>query len=282
MSRENHGVAPGEMPAGIVPPAPAGPREAVGRHAAAATGHPASSRAALDVLAAGGSVADAAIAASAVLAVVLPHATSIGGDAFFLVRDAATGEIQGLNASGRAPQAAAAAAFPEGIPQRGARAAVVPGLVKGWEALHARLGCKAWDSLFDAAIRAAKEGFPVSPTLAQSVAALERSLRADPGCAAAFFPAGTALAAGVTFRQERLAASLAAIARGGAAAFYEGELGRRLTGHVAAAGGLLRPGDLERFTADWVNPMQLAFGGHEIAVMPPNSYGVLMLMQLQA
>ena len=282
MSRENHGVPLEEMSAATVPPALAGPREAVGRHGAAATGHPAASRAALEVLAAGGSVGDAAIAASAMLAVVLPHATSIGGDAFFLVRDAATGQIQGLNASGRAPQAAAAGAFPEGLPQRGARAAVVPGLVKGWEALHARLGCKAWDSLFDPAIRAAQEGFPVGPTLAQSIVALESSLRADPGCAAAFFPAGMALAAGDTFRQEKLAETLAAIARNGAAVFYGGEVGRRLTGRVAAAGGFLRPGDLEGFTADWVTPMTLAFGGHEIAVMPPNSYGVLMLMQLQA
>ena len=153
------------------------PMEAVGRRAGIATGHPDASRAAIRVLDAGGSVADAAIAASAVLAVSMPHATSIGGDAFVLVRDARSGAIYGLNASGTSPQSATSERFLDGMHQHGSLAPVVPGLVRGWEALHDRFGAIAWNLLFEEAIDLAEKGCAVTSILARSIRSAERRLR---------------------------------------------------------------------------------------------------------
>ncbi|MDO9217862.1 MAG: gamma-glutamyltransferase, partial [Lacisediminimonas sp.] len=256
--------------------------QANGKRAAVASGDRDAANAALKMLSGGGSVADAAIAASAVLCVTMPHATSIGGDAFFLIRDGASGTVHALNASGTAPSATTAETFADGMHQRGALAPVVPGLVKGWEALHHRFGREPWSALLADAVALAADSATVSPSLAQTILASERQLRQDPGCAALFFRNTVPLVAGERLQQAALAGTLHAIARLGADELFNGATGQALAANIASAGGLLRHTDLQQYSAEWVQPVQSRLHGHEISVAPPNSYGILMLMQLQA
>jgi gamma-glutamyltranspeptidase/glutathione hydrolase len=137
-----------------------------------ATPHELASRAGRDVLDEGGSAVDACIAANAVLTVVAPDQTAIGGDCFLIVHDGADGSVTGLNGSGRAPRAADADALLadgwSGMPARGILAVTVPGTVDAWHAAHARWGRIEMARLLAPAIRLAREGFPVSRTLALS------------------------------------------------------------------------------------------------------------------
>ena len=142
-----------------------------GRRSTVAADHPLAAAAGQRVLLAGGSAADAAIAMSAVLTVVQPHMSHLGGDLFALVRDPATGEVTALNSSGPAPSAASAEAYRTtgGIPDTGALAVTVPGCVAGWGALHERHGRLPWRDLFEPAIEYAARGFPASRALARAV-----------------------------------------------------------------------------------------------------------------
>jgi len=245
----------------------------------AVTGHSLATLAGLAALKRGGTVIDALIAASAASAVVLGHATSIGGDCFLLYREAASGRTLGLNASGVAPAAATPAVFAAGMKTHGPLAPVVPGLVRGWEVLHRRYGRLAWPSLFEDAIALA-HAHPISQVLANRIALQRDLLAGDPGCAALYLPGGRPVATGETLRQPALAATLQRIAEGGADAFYFGEMAAKIDGYFAQHGGLLRASDLAGFAPLWVEPAATTYREHRVRVMPPNSYGVLLLMQL--
>ncbi|MEM8628079.1 MAG: gamma-glutamyltransferase, partial [Pseudomonadota bacterium] len=155
---------------------------AVGGTAMIATSHTMASAAGLDVLRAGGSAVDAALTAAALLCVVEPQMTGIGGDSFALVATP-DGTVEGMSGTGRAPQAAARDAVAQAlsrqgcpvetdgyghtkIPRHTAHAVTVPGALAGWAALHERYGTMPWATLFEPAIRAAKEGFPVASRVA--------------------------------------------------------------------------------------------------------------------
>jgi gamma-glutamyltranspeptidase/glutathione hydrolase len=250
-----------------------------GKNAMIVSGHSAASLAGIAVHRRGGNAVDAMIAASATLAVVLGHATSIGGDCFILFREGATGRTFGLNASGMAPQGATPERFAEGMKAQGPLAPVVPGLVRAWEAMHRRFGRLPWKELFADAIELA-EGHPISAVLAARIAESRKALAADPGCAALYLPDGKPIGAGETLRQPELAATLRRIAADGADEFYKGETAQRIATHFAARGGLLRAADLAAFAPLWVEPAATLYRGHRILVMPPNSYGSLLLMQL--
>lgn len=246
-----------------------------GRRFAVAAGHPAAAQAACAVIRQGGNVADAAIAASAMLGVVLPHATSIGGDMLGLYRDAATGTVHGLDAAGVAPSGATLQAFPQGIPRRGAPAAVVPGIVAGWGLLHERFGRMPWAEVLAAAVEGATQGVPQASGMREFLTECHGDLAADVGCRDVFL-AGD----GVTLRQPALGESLARVAGRGAAEFYQGELGDRVAGFMANSGGLVSRDDLRRYRARWVAPLEGAYRDHEVRVLPPSSFGLLLLMQL--
>lgn len=249
---------------------------------AVATGHEAGATAALRILRSGGNVVDAAIAASAVLTVAMPHATSLGGDAFFLVRSAADGIITGLNASGCAPRTAMPGTFAGDLPAHGPSSCVVPGLVRGWSDLHQRRGRMQWTRLFDEAVELATAGFRVSRGLARNLAASAGLLKVDAGASCVFFRDGRVLCEDDLLRQSALARTLQTIAEQGASTFYQGHIAQRLVHGIHTAGGLIQRPDLAGFEAEWVAPLALTHGESVIHVMPPNSLGVLMLMQLQA
>jgi gamma-glutamyltranspeptidase/glutathione hydrolase len=250
-----------------------------GSRAMIVSGHAAASLAGIAIHRRGGNAVDAMIASSAVLAVVLGHATSLGGDCFILFHEGASGQTFGLNASGIAPQGAVPERFADGMKAQGPLAPVVPGLVRAWDAMHRRFGRLPWNELFAEAIDLA-EGHTISAVLAARIAESRKSLAADPGCAALYLPGGQPIEAGATLRQPALAATLRRIAADGADEFYRGETAQRIAAQIAERGGLLGASDLAAFAPLWVEPAATLYRGHRVMVMPPNSYGTLLLMQL--
>ncbi len=235
------------------------------------------SSAGVSMLRAGGNAVDAAIATSAVLSVTTQHMCGMGGDLFALVHAPGMTEPAVLNSSGRAGSGASAervrAEGHTSIPRLGHIAAVpVPGCVDGWCALHDRFATLPLADLLEPARRLAAEGFPVSPTLAQSARRLD-ALGSD---ATGDYPRGHDLHAGAVMRRPGVARTLAAIASGGRSAFYEGEFG---AGLVALAAGEFTADDLAQVQADWVEPLSLEVPqwGRRLWTVPPNSQGYLTL-----
>jgi len=220
-----------------------------------------------DLLRAGGTAADAAVGASAVLAVTAQHLCGMGGDLFAVVHH---GEPHpaALNASGRAGAGASSTALrDEGhrvMPFRGdVRTATVPGCVDGWLALHARFGRLPLSEVFAPAIALADDGFAPSPTL--------RAMRATMGAV----PGGEDFSgdAALVVRR-RVADALRAVAAGGRAAFYEGSFG---TGLLALGRGWFDTADLATPQSEWVEPLGRDALGHVLWTIPPNSQGYLAL-----
>jgi gamma-glutamyltranspeptidase/glutathione hydrolase len=245
-------------------------------------GHPDAAMAGAAALTAGGTVADAAVAAAAVLAVVVPQACSIGGDAFILVHDAKSGRTSGINASGPSPAAAVPERYAQGIPQTGPLSPNVPGVVGGWQALHGKFGRLPWSELFRNAIALAADGIAVSPGVASASAAQRAKLAGDPGSAGIFLKDGAPLAAGSRLRQPALARTLQTVAADGADAFYDGAPAAAIGRYVASRGGLLVAGDFAGYGADEAMPIETRYRDLTVRVMPPNSYGLFMLLQLNA
>jgi len=248
-----------------------------GRRGLVVSGHPLATLAGIEQIEAGGAVADAAIAAAAVLAVTLPQYCSIGGDAFAVIHDAAHGTVA-LNGSGSCPAGLAPAAHGGAVPARGAASAVVPTLVRAWAALHARFGRRPWPALFVRAIRYAADGFAASHDLARAVAAHRSALDADPGCAALL---DARVTAGTLFRQPALARTMALVAERGADAFYRGETATHLAAYAVSQGGALSIADLAAADVAWVPTLNAAYRALGVRVAPPNSYGLYLLLQLR-
>ncbi|TWA57389.1 gamma-glutamyltranspeptidase/glutathione hydrolase [Azospirillum baldaniorum] len=263
---------PNDVPAGCT---------VYGRSGMVVAGHPLAAMAGWRALDLGGSVADAAVAAAAVLGVALPHATTVGGDLFALVHEAATGRTHVLNASGPAPAAARAERFRDGVPQDGIASLVVPGAVAGLKALHERFGRRSWAEALAPAVAAAEDGVPVSGALAAAIVAYRPLIERDAALAALLLPGGRPLAEGTLLRQPALAATLAAVAADGPAAFYEGRPAHSLGALSAERGGLITAADLAAFRPEWVEPLSAPYLGLEVRTAPPNSYGVALLLQLQ-
>ncbi len=250
----------------------------------AATSVPAATLTALDVLRAGGNAMDAAIAAVAVLAVIEPHSTGIGGDCFCLYAPAGERRVVALNGSGRAPAAAEIGWFEErgitALDPTSPHTVTIPGAVAAWQALLAAHGTRGLDELLQPAIRFAEHGFPVTPRVAHDWAANAEKLRATG--AAPFLPGGRAPAPGDRFVQPALAATLRAIARKGAGAFYEGEIAADMVAALRARGGLHTEADFaaSRHGAEFVAPIRTGWRGYEVWECPPNGSGLLVLMLL--
>ncbi len=243
------------------------------------SGHSLASTAGLRTLDRGGSVVDAMISTSAALSVTIQQATSLGGDAFFLYHDAGEGKTVGLNATGHAPDGATTDYYAAGIPSRGPNAVSLPGMVRGWERLHERYGVLPWPGLFEDAIELA-EAHPASRVLTAGLDLFRDDVRADEGCRALYFSGDDRIRAGDILRQPALAETLRRIAAGGSAAFYEGEIAETLGACIAEHGGLLDAGQFAGYEPEWVEPLSTDYRGLAVRVMPPNSYGMLMLMQL--
>jgi gamma-glutamyltranspeptidase/glutathione hydrolase len=249
-----------------------------------ATSQPLASAAGLDVLQRGGNAIDAAVAAAAVLNVVEPHMTGLGGDVFALLWSADEGRLVGLDATGRSGSGMTVDAVRRvgvnAVPHRGPEAITVPGALSGWVALVERFGTRTLDELLQPAIRLADEGFPVSPIISTQWRAVEQVLADDPGGHVTFLIEGSAPRPGEWFRNPELASSLRSIARLGPTELYGGELGARVVEGVRKRGGFLTLDDLSRHSVRWVEPIGIDFRGHRVWELPPAGQGISVLQML--
>ena len=263
--------------------------EVIAQHGMVCTSQPLATQVGLDMLKAGGSAVDAAIAANAALGLMEPTGNGMGGDLFAIVYDAKTQQLHGLNASGRSPlglnrevlMAELEKLKRTTIPARGMLPVSVPGAVDGWFMLHSKFGKLPMAQLFAPTIRYAREGFPVSELIAYYWGRSVPLLGKEPGAfMATFAPGGRAPAKGEIFQNPNLARTLSAIADGGRDTFYRGEIADRMDAFFAANGGWLRKVDFERHTSNWVDPVSVNYRGYDVYELPPNGQGIAALQML--
>jgi len=255
---------------------------AFGKRFAVASDHPLVSSTALGVLQRGGNAADATIAAAALNVVLKPDRTHLGGDAFALVWRRRTGEVDCLNAGGRAPLGATLDGFAAGIPTLGPRACTVPGLVDAWLEMHTRYATLPLDSLLKPAIDQAAEGFPVSQHLSRRMGEIAGSKAPEEeALRRAFLADGRRpYAPGERLRQPELAAVLARLVQDGREGFYGGATAAALAGGIAAFGGLIDAADFEKPTAEWHEPIMSTFNGCTVYEQALPSQGIILLEAL--
>jgi len=254
--------------------------------------HPAASEAGMRVLAAGGSAMDAAVAVQAMLTLVEPQSSGIGGGGFLLYWDALQKRAQAIDGRETAPLAADETLFldQQGKPLDfwqalvGGRSVGTPGVLRLLETGHRQHGKLPWASLFNDAIDAAEAGFPVSARLHSSIASgVNPGLAKTPASRAYFYlPDGQPLPAGYRLKNPALAATFRRIAVEGAAAFYDGALAQQIVDAVQHADnpGLLRLTDLRQYQAREREPLCRPFRQFEICSMPPPTSGGVALLQM--
>lgn len=276
-----------------VAPETATPGLAAGRSAApvqarewmVSAANPLAAQAGADVLAAGGSAADAMVAVQLVLGLVEPQSSGLGGGAFLLYWDASRRTLTTLDGRETAPAAARPQLFldEKGEPLSfydavvGGRSVGVPGTPKLLAEAHARWGRKPWAELFQPAIALAQTGFAVSPRLAALVAGDAERLARSPAAAGYFLPGGKPLAAGTMLANAGYADTLRLLAAGGADAFYGGPLAEEIVATVrgAANPGVMQASDLAAYQVVERPPVCVAYRGREVCGMgPPSSGGV--------
>ena len=263
-----------------------------------AASQPLATLAGLDLLRQGGNAADAAVAVAAVLNVVEPFSTGIGGDCFALYWDSGTKQVYALNGSGPAPQKASIkdikqAGF-KAYPQFTGHAVSVPGTVGGWSALLDRFGRKSFREVLKPAINYAVEGFPVTEWIGSGWKLMESRLlrnsideqlprhlqRLGPRQASGheFLLDGHAPCVGQIMQVPTLGETLQAIAQNGKDYVYTGDFASRLCEHVQKYGGWMEPSDLDGFSAEWVAPISTDYRGYQLYECPPNGQGLAAIV----
>lgn len=234
----------------------------------------------------GGNAVDTMVATNAALGVVYPHMTGLGGDAFWLIYDAASRQAHVLNATGRAGAKATRERYLKNgagrIEPRGPMAALtVPGAVDGWAQVHTRFGKLPFKQCLAPAIEYARNGYPVSRSQARVTVQHRDLLRTYPTTASIFLkPDGSPYAAGEMLRNRRLADTLTAIAEGGRDVFYHGSISKAISEFLSQHGGILTADDFARHTSDWSHPIEVTYRGKRALNIPPNSQGFAALQIL--
>jgi gamma-glutamyltranspeptidase/glutathione hydrolase len=257
-----------------------------GRNGIVATSQPLATAAGLEILAKGGSAADAAVAAGAALNVTEPTSTGIGGDMFALYYSADTGQVTALNGSGRAPSALTLdrlkneGLLAESLPPFHAHTVTVPGACAGWCDLIAKHGSLSMGDVLAPAIRLASDGFPVAPLTSyfwgrgaqrQLASALNgHELTID----------GRGPKVGEIFRNPGLARTFEIVAHGGASAFYQGDIAESIVSVLKEAGGCMLLDDLASHVSTWEEPISVTYRGLRVYECPPNGQGITALIAL--
>jgi gamma-glutamyltranspeptidase / glutathione hydrolase len=265
---------------------------ALGVSGAAATAHPLATMAAIDILKAGGSAADAAIAANACLGLLEPTGNGIGGDVYVLLWDPKVGKVVGLNGSGRSPrnltlEEQRRRAVDGRIWRYGATSVTVPGTVDGWWSLHRRYGKLPWRDLFAPAVDMARRGTPVPQTIAwywgrnlDRFTAKGSRVEETANALRTYAPGGRAPAEGEIFRNPDLARTLALIAEDGRDAFYDGPIAEVIERYFRRIGGWMTRADLAAHRSEWVEPLTSAYRGVDVYQLGPNTQGLSTLQIL--
>lgn len=271
-------------------------------HGMVATSQPLAAQAGLAMLRAGGTAADAAIAAAAMLNVVEPMMTGIGGDCFALYWDAKSKTVTALNGSGRSAAAASAEELRQqgytAMPSSTGHTVTVPGSIAGWQDLLARHGRLSLREVLQPAIQAAGDGFPVTELVAALWAAGTAKLlrtSAWPGhiddrlttpnptqeSAQEFLLDGRAPRVGELMQLPTLANTLRGIAEEGPAYIYQGPFAQQLCDHVQRYGGWLVPTDLAAHESTWETPLQADYRDVTLYECPPNGQGLAAILAVK-
>jgi gamma-glutamyltranspeptidase/glutathione hydrolase len=249
-----------------------------------ASPHYLASQAGVDILKKGGTAVDAAIATNSVLNVVYPHMCGIGGDAFWLIYDAAKKDLAFLNASGRSAYAATIETYKKAgmnsMPVRGPLTVTVPGAVDGWFEVHRRYGKLPMAALLGTAIAYARRGYPISHVLSFKIQEAIGELSRYSTSKSLFLPGGNTPRPGDVLTNPDLASSLEKIAREGRDVFYRGEIGREIVRFARENGGLLAEKDFLDHRSDWGKPVSTQYRGYTVHETAPNSQGMTALLIL--
>lgn len=265
----------------------------VAQHGMAATAHPLATQIALDVLKAGGSAVDAAIAANAALGLMEPTGNGIGGDLFAIIHDPASGKLHGINGSGRSPSGQSLEELlekldgAEALPPYGALPITIPGTVDAWFAMHERFGKLPMADVLAPTVRYAREGHPIAPVIGMY---LDRALRAYSrredefdfsNARKVWFADGSAPEEGEIFRNPDLANTLEAIGAGGRDVFYDSDLTDVMVDYLQEQGSAFTREDFAAHRTDWVDPACAMYkDGYELCELPPNSQGFAALQMV--
>lgn len=259
---------------------------AMGLRGVVATSQPLASNAGLDILKKGGNAIDAAVATAAVLTVVEPNSTSIGGDAFIMIYMAEEDKLVGINASGRAPYTMTLDALNTKLDKhdmdgiRGIYSVSVPGAVDGWFEVLEQYGTMTMAEVLEPAIYYAENGFPVSPIIAGSWRGLERNEESSTR-AALLLDGERAPRAGDVFRNPDLAHSFRLLAEHGRDAFYKGPIAEAIVAYSDQHDGFLTMKDFEDHTSTWVEPIFADYKNYRLYELPPNGQGIAALEMIQ-
>ncbi|MDZ7739787.1 MAG: gamma-glutamyltransferase [Bacteroidales bacterium] len=258
--------------------------EVIAQNGMACTSQPLATQVAIDILKNGGNAIDAAIAANAVLGLVEPTGSGIGGDLFAIIWSAEKQQLYGLNASGRSPRSLKLEYFKEKgyekIPAYGPLPVSVPGCVDGWYEMHGMFGRLPMKNILQPAINYARDGFPVSELIAYYMNAGTANLKRFPNVADIYMPGGHAPRKGEIFKNPALANTLEQIAEGGREEFYRGSLARIISDFIQEQGGFLTYEDMARHRSEWVEPISTDYRGYTVWELPPNGQGTAALQML--
>ena len=245
------------------------------RNGGAAASQPLAVSAAINILKQGGSFIDAAISLSAVICVVEPGASHLGGDAFLVTHHAASKTNLAFNGSGEGSHAATPENYKDGIPMHGYKSGTVPGLVSTWFEAHERYGKLPMATLLAQAIDYAENGFPANTGFVRRIAghlklAPETALFKDMGI-------DVDVKVGELVVQKDLARSLCEIADGGRAAFYEGRIAQQL---VTGSEGWFSAEDIKNHTTRVLAPLSVKYRDITIYGQPPPTQGMILMEEL--
>lgn len=258
--------------------------EVIAQHGMVASSQPLCTQVGLDILKAGGSAVDAAIATNACLGLMEPTGNGIGGDLFAIVWDSKTQQLHGLNASGRSPMSLTLDYFldqgMDKIPAHGPLPVSVPGAVDGWFELHNKFGVLPMDQILQPAIDYANDGFPLSELIAFYWGRSVPFLSKYDGFTETYTINGKAPQKGDIFKNPYLAKTLQKIAKGGRDAFYKGDIAKTIASYMKAQGGFLTYEDLASHTSEWIDPVSTNYRGYDVWELPPNGQGIAALQIL--
>ena len=249
----------------------------------AATHNPHVTRTVIEVLRNGGTAIDAAVAAAAVLCVMEPQQTAIGGDCFVLMAKNGTDEVIGYNGSGRTPLGLKTdGLIPKGgiLEDVSPHAVTIPGAIDAWTRLVADHGRKEMAELLAPAIAFARDGFPVHPRVANDWHEEEKRLRRDPNATRIFLPRGRSMRAGEVFRNPGLADALRRVAAKGRDGFYKGAVAKDIVDNLQSLGGYHTMEDFEMAAGEYVLPVRTDYRGLQVCQIPPNNQGITALLML--
>jgi gamma-glutamyltranspeptidase / glutathione hydrolase len=256
--------------------------EVVSRNGIVATSQAIASQAGLKMLQDGGNAFDAAVAGAAMMNVVEPEATGMGGDVFVIAWSAKDKKLVALNGSGRSPAGVNLARYKgqNRMPQMGIESSVVPGAVDAWDQLLKTYGTMTFKQVLEPAAKAAEEGFGVTERIAIDWERSIDNLNTDPDSAKIYLPGGKAPAPYSIFRNPDLGKAFRLLQAEGRDAFYKGAIAQAIVAKSKKLGGVFTMEDLAATKSTWETPISTNYRGFDVYEFPPNTQGFAVLGML--